>query len=88
MLFITDPVLPGLFIQATFAIIGGFSDVVLKCHASRLATCPQLRLCPKDESDTVRHFRQRLSVILIHHNMQMLLSGAPDTPPLQKTGDI
>ena len=46
------------------------------------------RVVGRDKSDTVRHLRQRMSVILIRDNMQMLLSCAPDIPTSQITGDL
>ena len=41
-----------------------------------------------DESDAVRHLCQRLGVILIRDNMQMILSRAPDVPSSQITGEM
>ena len=50
---------------------------------------PQLaRVVGRDESDSVRQLRQRMSVILIHDNMCMLLSRAPDTLPSKITGEL
>ena len=39
----------------------------------------------RDESETVEHFRQRPSVVLVRDNMQMLLSRAPEASPSQIT---
>ena len=43
------------------------------------------RVVGRDENDTVRHLRQRMSVVLVRDNMQMLMSQAPDASPSQMT---
>ena len=60
---------------------GGWHKVALETLAKlgrQLA-----RVVGRDESDTVRHLRPRMSVIWIRDNMQMLLNRAPDILPSQ-----
>ena len=41
------------------------------------------RVVGRDESETVRHVRQRLSGVLVRDNMQMLINRAPEAGGLK-----
>ena len=46
------------------------------------------RVSGREEDETVRHLSQRLSVVLIRNNMNMLLSGAPALSGSDVVGDL
>ena len=57
-------------------------------HKVALGTLAKLghqlsRVVGRDKSETIRHLRQKLSVVLVRGNMQILLSQAPKASPSQ-----
>ena len=75
-----------MFLLLAVETFSGWHKVALETLAK--LGCHLARVVGRDESYTVRHFRQRLSVILIWDNIQMLLSRTPDTLPSQITGEF
>ena len=46
------------------------------------------RVTGREEEETVRHLRQRLAVVLVRDNVNMMLSRAPVSPGSEITGQI
>ena len=46
------------------------------------------RVTGREEEETLRHLRQRLAVVLVRDNMDMMLSRTPALPGSEITGQI
>ena len=75
-----------IFVPLALDTFGGYHRVALEAIGKlgrQLA-----RVVGRDEGETVQHLRQRLSVVLIRDNMNMLASRAPEAAPSQISGQL
>ena len=74
------------FVLLAVDTFGGWHKVALEMRAK--LGCHLAREVGKDKYDTVKHFQQRLGLIQVCKNMNMLLSRGPELPPSQISGQL
>ena len=74
------------FVLLAVDTFGGWHKVALEMRAK--LGCQLAREVGKDKYDTVKHFQQRLGLIQVCKNMNMLLNRAPEFPPFQISGQL